>query len=366
MRVSVVHNAVTDDSPADEQDVLVQVEAVREALQALGHEAYTLPAGLELGQLRDQLEAQRPDLVFNLVESLAGHGRLIHLVPSLLDAMKLPYTGAPAAAIWLTSHKVMAKERMVTAGLPTPPWAGPCPQDFPSPLSLQHALPGDSSRQRWIIKSLWEHASVGLEADNVVDGDCGQSLEKAMEERVPFLGGICFAEAFVEGREFNLSVLSGPHGPQVLPPAEIIFEGYAADQPRIVGYRAKWDLDSEEFRHTPRSFCFRPDERPLLDELQALALQCWQLFGLRGYTRVDFRVDEHGRPWILEVNANPCLSPDAGFAAALAQAGVEFSRAVKWIIADGIVQPRYHRVRPDELKLSREETLKHAANTSYL
>jgi D-alanine-D-alanine ligase len=349
MRVSVVYNAVTDDGPADEQDVLVQVDAVRKALRVSGHEAFTLPAGLELGQLRDRLEAQRPDLVFNLVESLAGHGCLIHLVPSLLDAMGLRYTGAPAEAIWLTSHKVMAKERMVAAQLPTPVWAGPCPQDLPSAPSLRPADRRASSGQRWIIKSLWEHASVGLEADNIVEDTCDQSLEQTMQIRAPLLGGVCFAEVFVEGREFNLSVLAGPKGPQVLPPAEISFEGFDADQPRIVGYRAKWDVKSDEYRRTPRRFDFDPEDSPLLDELQALALQAWQLFGLRGYARVDFRVDEHGRPWILEINANPCLSPDAGFAAALGRAGIDFTLAVKRIVADGIDQLRYRRIRSARL-----------------
>jgi D-alanine-D-alanine ligase len=366
MRVTVVHNAVTDNGPADEQDVLVQVDAVLKALQAMGHEAYTLPAGLELGQLRDRLITQRPDLVFNLVESLAEHGRLIHLVPSLLDAMGMPYTGSPTEAIWLTSHKVIAKERMVAAGLPTPPWTGPCPQDVPYPLFSRHARQCEASGRRWIIKSLWEHASVGLEAGNVVEDTCDHGLEQEMQARAPFLGGVCFAEVFVEGREFNLSLLASPQGPQVLPPAEIIFEGYAADQPRIVGYRAKWDVDSEEFRKTPRSFDFGSDEGPLLVELQALALKCWQLFGLRGYARVDFRVDDRGRPWILEINANPCLSPDAGFAAALDRAGIDFSRAVKWIITDGIDQPQYHRVRPADLKQDKDEGLKDAANTSHL
>lgn len=366
MRVSVVHNAVSDDDPADEQDVLVQANAVMEALRALGHQAWALPAGLELGTLREQLEALRPDIVFNLVESLAGHGCLIHLVPSLLDAMGLPYTGAPAEAIWLTSHKVMAKERMVANGLPTPPWSGPFPQHLPSPLSLQDLPQCESLSRPWIIKSLWEHASVGLEADNVVEGCGNQTLEQAMAERAPFLGGVCFAEAFIEGREFNLSLLESPQGPQVLPPAEIIFEGYAAGQPRIVGYRAKWDVNSEEFRHTPRSFDFGPGDHPLLAELQALALQCWRLFGLRGYARVDFRVDERGRPWILEINANPCLSPDAGFAAALARAGLDFIQAVKWIVADGVDRPQSHRIWSGDLKQDREKNLKHAANTSYL
>jgi D-alanine-D-alanine ligase len=336
MRVSVVHNAVTADGPADEQDVLVQVEAVRKALRAMGHEVFTLPAGLALGQLRDRLGAQRPDFVFNLVESLAGHGRLIHLVPSLLDAMGLHYTGASAEAIWLTSHKVMAKERMVAAGLPTPSWAGPCSQNLPSTRCLRPAGGSASPGQRWIIKSLWEHASVGLEADSIVEHTCGQDLEQAMRRRAPLLGGDCFAEAFVPGREFNLSVLTGPQGPEVLPPAEISFEGFGPGQPQIVGYRAKWDVTSMEYHHTPRSFTFGAEDIPLLEELQVLALKVWQVFGLRGYARVDFRVDAHGRPWILEINANPCLSPDAGFAAALARAGIDFAVALKRIITEAV------------------------------
>jgi len=339
MRVSVVYNAVMEDGRADEQDVLIQVDAVRKALRALGHESFSLPAGLGLDQLRGRLEAQRPELVFNLVESLAGHGCLIHLVPSLLDAMGLHYTGAPAEAIWLTSHKVMAKERMVAGGLPTPAWHGPFPPDLPPASCRQTTAAG----RRWIIKSLWEHASVGLEADNIVEEDCGPNLEQLMQLRAPSLGGVCFAEAFVEGREFNLSVLAGPQGPQVLPPAEIRFEGFGANQPRIVGYRAKWDATSREYHHTPRSFEFEARDAALLERLQALALQSWQLFGLRGYARIDFRVDDQGQPWILEINANPCLSPDAGFAAALSQAGIDFPQAVKRILADGIGQPRRER-----------------------
>jgi ribosomal protein S18 acetylase RimI-like enzyme len=73
-----------------------------------------------------------------------------------------------------------------------------------------------------------------------------------------------------------------------------------------------------------------------LDTLRSLAVECWRLFGLRGFARVDFRVDVRGRPWILEINTNPCLSPDAGFAAALARANVPLERAVEWIIEDAL------------------------------
>jgi D-alanine-D-alanine ligase len=122
----------------------------------------------------------------------------------------------------------------------------------------------------------------------------------------------------------------------VLPPAEIDFSAFAPGKPRIVGYRAKWAEDSDEYRQTPRRFDFPASDRTLLDRLSDLARACWNEFDLRGYARVDFRVDREGRPWILEINANPCLSPDAGFAAALQQAGIEYSAAIARIVGDAV------------------------------
>ena len=168
-----------------------------------------------------------------------------------------------------------------------------------------------------------------------------------MNFRRESLGGECFAEAYIEGREFNLSLLAsedlkggpvsvgrGKSCPEVLPPAEIRFDSYPSGKVRVVGYRSKWDEDSFEFTHTPRSFDFPDRDDALLADLKDLALRCWELFDLRGYARVDFRVDGAGRPWILEVNANPCLSPDAGFAAAAARAGLPFTEVLNRIIGD--------------------------------
>ncbi|MBU0743281.1 D-alanine--D-alanine ligase, partial [bacterium] len=142
-----------------------------------------------------------------------------------------------------------------------------------------------------------------------------------------------FAEAYVEGREFNLSLLDGPDGPRVLPPAELHFVDYPPGKPRIVGYTAKWDETSFEYGHTVRSFDLADGDGPLATRLADLALACWRLFDLRGWARVDFRVDADGAPWILEANANPCLSPDAGFQAAVTRAGLDFDAAVARILA---------------------------------
>jgi D-alanine-D-alanine ligase len=330
MKIAVIYNTVDADEGPDAMDVLTQVEAVAAALASLGHEVSRLGCSLDLERMRHQLITLKPDLVFNLVESLEGYGSLIHLLPWLLEALQLPYSGSGAEAIQLTSNKTAAKKRLQHFGLPTPSWFGPFPE-ITRGLARQDGFTRDKT---WIIKSVWEHASIGLDADSLLQTDSAAALEAEMKQRVSSLGGACFAEEFIEGREFNLSLLAGDREPVLLPPAEICFTGYAEDKPHIVDYRAKWAEDSFEYQNTPRSFDFAAEDAFLLAELKKLARRCWDVFNLRGYARVDFRVDSRQQPWILEINANPCLSPDAGFAAALTRSGLGFKQAVQAIIAD--------------------------------
>jgi D-alanine-D-alanine ligase len=330
MRIAVVHNAVTADSAPDDQDVLTQVDVITDALRQLGHKPVRLACGLNLARVQSELRSIGSQMVFNLVESLDSTGRLIHLFPFMLDAMAMPYTGAAAEAVMLTSNKLLAKSLMESAGLPTPAWVASRAARGLGLFRRPRENPG-----RWIVKSVWEHASVGLDAEAILETTSSHLLDTLLEERALRLGGVCFAEAFIDGREFNLSLLEGPDGPQVLPPAEIIFEGFEADQARIVDYQAKWDPESFAYHHTPRRFAFDAADEGLLEELRSLAQECWQLFGLNGYARVDFRVDRQQRPWILEINTNPCLSPDAGFAAAVHQAGLGLIEAVGRIVDAG-------------------------------
>ena len=209
MRVAIVHNRVTAQDSPDARDVLIQVDTVSRALVSLGHETAILSCSLNLDEMRLKLFEIKPDLVFNLVEELEGHGRLIHLFPSLLDSLRIPYTGPPSEAVFLTSHKTMAKQLMRSAGLPTPTWFGPYPRG--GMLVSAKAEAGT-----WIIKSLWEHASVGLDSGSVVQTGSAEMLKKEMHKRCTSLGGSCFAEEFIDGREFNLSILAGENGPEIL------------------------------------------------------------------------------------------------------------------------------------------------------
>jgi len=333
MRIAIVHNEVGENSRKDEQDVLIQAEAISKALKELGHKVFQLPCGLNLFKIKGELEGLRPDLVFNLVESLGGEDRLIYLFPALLDAIRIPYTGSCTESIFITSHKILAKERMCLARLSTPAWIEPYPCDIQPLYHTRTDIP--SKESQWILKSLHNHGSLGLEGHNIISGKTEEETKDIIKMRADDLGGSCFAELFIHGREFNLSILGGPAGPIVLPPAEIIFEGFEEGNIPIVGYRAKWDAESYEYSHTNRSFDFPDGDQSLLSILKSLALRCWDLFGLRGYARIDFRVDENKQPWILEVNCNPCLSPDAGFVAAALRSGLSYKDVTEKIINDG-------------------------------
>ncbi len=325
MLAAVLHDRVPQvDASLDQKDVLVQAEAVSAALRELGHESVEISTSLDLSALRARLQELRPSFVFNLVESVEGHGRLICLPPAVMDVLGIPYTGSGTDAIYSTTNKLATKKVLTAAGIRTPAWF--------SGKDLERGP--DFSPGPYIIKSVWEHASIGLDEESVVIvGKPGELLAR-LRDREKRLGEDCFAETYIEGREFNLSLLAGGEGVEVLPPAEIRFEQYPEGKRRIVGYRAKWLEGSFEYLHTHRSFDFAGTDRPLLHSLSRMAIDCWNLFDLRGYARVDFRVGADGRPWVLEVNVNPCLSPDAGFAAAAARAGLIFAQVVERIVRD--------------------------------
>jgi D-alanine-D-alanine ligase len=143
-------------------------------------------------------------------------------------------------------------------------------------------------------------------------------------------------EKYLPGRELNVSLLADGAEVQVLPVAEILFEGFPEGMSRVIGYEAKWVEDSFACIHTVRHFPEGPEDSDLLRRVREIALASWRLCGLSGYARIDFRLDEEGTPNVLEINANPCLSADAGFMAAAARAGLSHGDVVSRILQAAI------------------------------
>jgi len=310
MRVLVLTSPADLAGRPDMADTFVQAEEIAARLHELGHETLTMPyaRGHDIGTFVEF----EPHLVFNLVEDLPEGPDQLHTVTGILDQGDIAYTGAATEPLRVLGNKPVMKAKLRAAGLPVPAGLGEA---------------GESTR--YIVKSAIEHASVGLSAENVVNG-AGAALLMIGKREAEF-GGEWFAEQYVDGREFNVAILDGPAEPTVLPVAEILFIDHAGDTPRIVGYAEKWDVDSHAFAATPRTFPAR--EEPLFSELERLTRAAWNLFELSGYARVDFRVDRAGGPYILEVNANPCLAADAGFCAAAAEQGLTQADVVARLLA---------------------------------
>lgn len=319
--VAVIHNFVGNCSSPDEADVLEQVNCVSKALDELGFNPVSVPVTLNLTETSNRLKSINTLFAFNLFESVESTGRFIYFVPALLDHLKIPYTGSGTNEIFITTNKVITKEYIRNYGLPTPDWttvgkiiSGEI--NFPFPC---------------IVKPVWEDASVGLDSESVVY-NLSELTNRFKDKNIST--DEYFIEEFIEGREFNISVLASPDGPVVLPQAEIEFINFPEEKPKIVGYKAKWDENSFECKNTVRTFRQSENDSTLLKKLSDISISCWENFNLHGYVRVDFRVRKNGQPEILEINANPCISPDSGFVAACEKAGINYTEMVKKIIYD--------------------------------
>lgn len=315
--ILILHNAVLRDDP-DEVDVIAQRDLVRESCERLGYQVLSRALGNDLAGDIERIRGESVDLVFNLCETALEKGELVYFAPALLNTLRIPYTGVPLEALFLTSSKVLAKRIMRRQGLPT--------ADF---FTLAETDKLDPERT-YIVKPVWEEASLGIAEDSIFRGSETPKLHKI--SRLPEKH--FFIEEYIEGREFNISMLARKNGAEILPPAEMLFGPYFDDKPRILGYKAKWDENSPEYRQSRRAFGTLVSGCKLEQALRKVCSECWELFGLRGYARVDIRVDKDEHIYILEINGNPCIAPDSGFVAALYEAGYKNETMIKRIIED--------------------------------
>ncbi len=315
MRVLILHSPVLRNARPDDLETLAQVDAVTGALNRLGHSVTSAPFHSDRERLAEVIWKAQPALLFNLVETFWDRTAFAPFALEIMEGTGLPITGAYALCMRATGDKLQAKTVMTHAGLPTPHWA-----EGPSWRGLD-------ARKKWIVKCADEDASLGLDDEAIVVGrDAVSARAESCTERY---GGTWFAEEFIKGREFNVGILERSGLPEILPIAEMRFERWNPERPKFVGYNAKWDESDEDFANTVRSFDWSENEPDLNATLAKLAKNCWNLFACRGYARVDIRVDESGTPYILEINANPSLEPEAGFAVAANQSGLSYDKLIE-------------------------------------
>ncbi|HYN21546.1 MAG TPA: GNAT family N-acetyltransferase [Thermoanaerobaculia bacterium] len=304
--------------------MLAQVDLVEDALAELGIPAFRI--GVEPGRTLEIFheQARRPGtVIFNMIESPPGRPSLHSDSAAALELAGLPFTGSSASALWLTTDKLATRALLASEGIAVAP-GGRLDLDRPEVL--------DRVPPPWILKPASEDASIGLEGDPVC-ADRAAALRRGAELAGRFPGQPVLVERYLPGRELNVSLLANESTVEVLPVAEILFEGFPDGMSRVVGYEAKWDVGSFPYIHTVRHFPQGDEDADLIRRVSEMALAAWRLCGLAGYARIDLRLDERGVPHVLEVNANPCLDGDAGFLAAAGKAGLPVREVVRRIVA---------------------------------
>lgn len=322
-RLALLYSAIVagdDDDPALSTDAqAVEVEA---ALHALGWRTQRIKFDGNMPEHFQLLKKLKPDFVFNLVEACLNTDRLAYLGAALYETARIPFAGSGSFGLMAASDKITIKSFLKGAGVNVPGFASD-----PEWKGLRDDC-------TYIVKSVSEHASAGLDSGAVVKGrDAVLARWKSSSAKID---ARWFAEEYIDGREFNIAMLELPGGPRVMPLAEMTFVDYPPDKPRIIDSAAKWQTQSEEYKGTVRRFLDPKAEPELAKRLTEAAMATWNLLGLGGWVRVDMRVGSGNIPYVIDVNVNPDISSDAGMAAAAAEIGLDYVELIRTIVDAGL------------------------------
>ncbi|HEY5951143.1 MAG TPA: ATP-grasp domain-containing protein [Kofleriaceae bacterium] len=325
-RIVVLYNTDYDAEQAanannpDATSVRASAKAIASALIESGYTVeLTGVHGLEVYDVLAKLAANKPDLLFNLCESMDADPRNEPTFAGLLDLFKIPYTGADLLALASCLYKQRTKDILIAHGVPTPPYRFlRDDEDLADPALEQLDYP-------WFVKLAHEDASLGITEANVVAN--AAALRARSRELMHEHKQAVIAERYIEGREINVTLMGHGDDVHVLPLHEIDFAAMPSDRPRIVSYAAKWDENHVDYAGT-KPVPLRDAKPALVAEIERVSKAAWRAVELRDYGRVDLRVDDAGVPWVIDVNPNPDISPDAGCTRAAAAAGMTYPQMV--------------------------------------
>jgi D-alanine-D-alanine ligase len=334
---------------------------VYEALKSAGYWVTLLPLGENLFEFFERIKREEIDVVINLCEGYLNQSRFEPSIAAVYEMLDLPFTGNDSLALAICQDKFKTKAILRALGLPTP--HGQLVSSPEEKINLPFPL---------IVKPACEDASVGINLNSVVDNE--EALRLRIEEIVKKYQQPALVEEFIDGREFNVALLGiEGQGVQALPVSEIDFSSLPENIPRICCYEAKWFEDHELYQATPPVCPARINER-LRRKLQSLAVAAFKAMGCRDYARVDLRLSSRGEPYILEVNPNPDISLNAGYARALRAASLPYHKFWEIMINNALERKRKSRWKKEvvwpylALDSSREQILinlmERAAHTS--
>jgi D-alanine-D-alanine ligase len=293
-------------------------------LREMGHEVQPLGVWDELGPIRRAIEELKPHVAFNLLEEFHGVATYDQHVVSFLELMRQPYTGCNPRGLMLTHDKPLMKKIFAYHRIPTPRFVVfPLGRRISVPLRITYPL---------LVKSAVEDASLGISQASVVHN------EEKLHERVRFiheqLQTDALVEEYIDGRELYVGAV-GNQRLETFPVWEMLFTKSPEDVPRIATAKAKWDEDYQK-RHGIRTEAAAELPEGMAAALERLSKRIYRDLYLTGYARMDFRLTQDGRVYVLEANANPNLAYGEDFAESAEAGGISYEALLQRIVNLGL------------------------------
>jgi D-alanine-D-alanine ligase len=296
---------------------------VKVTLQKLGHEVRPLGVGDDLGVIRKAIDEWKPHIALNLLEDFGGVNVFDMNVVSYLELLRIPYTGCNPRGLLLARDKALSKKLLAYHRIPVPDFTViPMGRKVHRPKRLDFPL---------IVKSLIKEASVGISQASVVESD------EKLAERVRFIhesiGTDAIVERYVDGRELYVGIM-GNHRLVVFPVWEMLFTKFPEESWRIATDRVKWSRSYQTKRG------IKTDEAKLAnglaDRIRHVCKRVYRTLGMSGYARMDVRLDDEGRIYVLEANPNPQLAYGEDFAESAERAGFKYAELLQRIVNYGL------------------------------
>ncbi|HEX7829129.1 MAG TPA: D-alanine--D-alanine ligase [Thermoanaerobaculia bacterium] len=298
------------------------IEAISDALRSLGHEPVKFPIDGR-PQTLTKLARASFDLCFNLVESYAGNDTMEMHFAAYLDLIGKRYTGTGPQGSFLAMEKSIAKKIIRYHELYTP---------YSAVVHNGRVEHAQDIRFPVIVKPASEDASKGIDAASVV------STLKDLFERISYVNdefeSAALIEEYIEGREIYAAVL-GNDKPEALPLVELDLSKLPEGMPKIAGYEVKFDVTTEAYRVT-KSAPARDLPDDVVESIQQAAVTAYRALKLRDYGRIDLRLAENGRVYVIEANPNPWLDPAAEFAMAAKESGRSYTDVIATIVEEAM------------------------------
>jgi D-alanine-D-alanine ligase len=328
-KVVLLYNLLERLQKGEEKDVLAEdavieeIGAVEASVRSLGHQCFVIAIRDEIFSVVHWLNEIRPDVVFNLCEGVYGNSCWEMNIPALLDLFHIPYTGSPPLTLGLCQDKGKVKDILQSQGIQTPQH-----KIFDRPVT--HVRNGFFPV---IVKPVHEDGSLGISKSSVVHDEA--SLRKRIRYVIEKYNQSALVEEFIYGRELNVSLIDINGKVDALPISEIDYSEFPDGIPRICGYEAKWIPESIEYQKS-KPVCPATLPTKMRKQLEEIAIRVFKLFNCRDYARVDFRVDAAGKIYVIDVNPNPDISPQAGMSREIKAKGMTYVQFIEGLLGKAL------------------------------